>query len=352
MTNILIIKLAALGDVLRTTCILEGLHKKYHNASVSWLTARNALCLLENNSLIDHVYAFEDSVSTRLSRTTYDLVISLDDEPAVCELAAGVTTRRFFGAYRVNGRTLYTTDSAAWFDMSLISIFGKTEADKLKKKNQRSYPDILFDTLEITAGKPSLRLNASNREFAQQFSRNHLLPRTLKIGLNTGAGDRWQFKQLSIQQTIDIAEHLSLDSGREILLFGGPAESQRNENIVSNSDCSIIKTGTSNTINDFAALIGLCDLLITSDSLAFHIASALDVATLVFFGPTSAAEIHLFSPGKKITSPLSCVCCYKKRCDFEPNCMDAIPTGEILQNAEELLSRARNKSNGLCPNES
>ena len=352
MTKIIIIKLGALGDVLRTTCILEGLHKKYRAASISWLTAKSALCLLENNPLIDNVFPIEDSGSAELLRESYDLVISLDDDAIACNLAGHLTTRKFFGAYRLNDKTLYTDDSADWFDMSLISVFGKDEADKRKKENQRSYPDILFDTLEITAGKPSLRLNASNREFAQQFSRNHLLPRTLKIGLNTGAGDRWQFKQLSIQQTIDIAEHLSLDSGREILLFGGPAESQRNENIVSNSDCSIIKTGTSNTINDFAALIGLCDLLITSDSLAFHIASALDVATLVFFGPTSAAEIHLFSPGKKITSPLSCVCCYKKRCDFEPNCMDAIPTGEILQNAEELLSRARNKSNGLCPNES
>jgi len=338
MTNILIIKLGALGDVLRTTCILEGLHNKYHNASISWLTAATALCLLENNSLIENVFTIEDSVTNRLLRTSYDLIISLDDEPAACELAARLTTKRFFGAYRVNDKTLYTTDSAVWFDMSLISIFGKVEADKRKKENQRSYPDILFDALGITGGKPSLPLSAGNREFARQFARNHLSPGTLKIGLNTGAGNRWQYKRLSIRQTIDIAEHLSLDPGREILLFGGPDESQRNESIISKSDCSIVETGAGNSINNFAALIELCDLLITSDSLAFHIASALDVATIVFFGPTSSAEIHLFSPGSKITSPLPCVCCYKKTCNFKPNCMDVIPTDEILQMTDKLLS--------------
>ena len=344
MNNIIIIKLAALGDVLRTTCILEGLHKKYRDASISWLTATTALCLLENNPLIDNVFAIEDSVSTKLLRESYDLVISLDDEATACSLAARLTTRKFFGAYHVNDKTLYTDDSADWFDMSLVSTFGKDEADKRKKNNYRSYPDILFRALEITEGKPSLQLSPRNREFAQQFARTHLSPGRLKIGLNTGAGDRWQFKQLSIPQTIEIAEYFSLDPAREILLFGGPAELQRNESIISNANCSIIETGTSNSINDFAALIGLCDLLITSDSLAFHIASAIDVATIVFFGPTSSAEIHLFSSGNKITSPLPCVCCYKKRCDFKPNCMDVIPTGEILQVAEELLSTNKKRS--------
>jgi heptosyltransferase II len=344
VTKIIIIKLGALGDVLRTTCILEGLHRKYRAASISWLTAKSALCLLENNPLIDNIFAIEDFVSAELLRKSYDLVISLDDEATACNLAAHLTTRKFFGAYRLNDKTLYTGDSADWFDMSLISVFGKVEADKRKKENQRSYPDILFYALGITEGKPSLQLDPRNREFARQFARIHLSPAKLKIGLNTGAGDRWQFKQLSIPQTIDIAEYFSLDPDREILLFGGPAELQRNERIISNANCSIIETGTSNSINDFAALIGLCDLLITSDSLAFHIASAIDVTTIVFFGPTSSAEIRLFSSGNKVISPLPCVCCYKKRCDFKPNCMDVIPTGEILQIAEELLSTNKKRS--------
>jgi len=344
VTKIIIIKLGALGDVLRTTCILEGLHKKYPAPSISWLTAKSALCLLENNPLIENVFSIEDSVSAELLRESYDLVISLDDEADACNLAAHLTTRQFFGAYRLNDKTLYTDDSADWFDMSLVSVFGKDEADKRKKQNQRSYPDILFHALGIKEGKPSLQLNPSNREFAQRFARTHLSPGKLKIGLNTGAGDRWQFKQLSIPQTISIAEYFSLDPGREILLFGGPAELQRNERIISTANCSIIDTGTSNSINDFAALIGLCDLLITSDSLAFHIASAIGVTTIVFFGPTSSAEIQIFSSGKKITSPLPCVCCYKKRCNFKPNCMDVISSDEILQIAEELLSTDKERS--------
>ena len=96
MNNIIIIKLAALGDVLRTTCILEGLHKKYRDASISWLTATTALCLLENNPLIDNVFAIEDSVSTKLLRESYDLVISLDDEATACRTCGTPYNQKVF----------------------------------------------------------------------------------------------------------------------------------------------------------------------------------------------------------------------------------------------------------------
>ena len=94
MTTILIIKLGALGDVLRTTCILPGLHHKYPDAKISWLTADNAVCLLEDNPLIDTVIPMEDLALATLKKNTYNLVISLDDEKAACNLAAyGSTTR-------------------------------------------------------------------------------------------------------------------------------------------------------------------------------------------------------------------------------------------------------------------
>ena len=47
--KILIIKLDAVGDVLRTTCILQGLMEKYQDAHITWLTRKNAIELFKNN---------------------------------------------------------------------------------------------------------------------------------------------------------------------------------------------------------------------------------------------------------------------------------------------------------------
>ena len=51
-----------------------------------------------------------------------------------------------------------------------------------------------------------------------------------------------------------------------------------------------------------AALVGTLDYLITSDSLALHLAVAKSVPFLAFFAPTSAAEIDVGDFGTKLVS--------------------------------------------------
>jgi hypothetical protein len=57
--RILIIKLEAVGDVLRTTCILHGLKEKYPKSEITWITRKGAAPLFENNKLVDRVLSYE-----------------------------------------------------------------------------------------------------------------------------------------------------------------------------------------------------------------------------------------------------------------------------------------------------
>jgi hypothetical protein len=41
----------------------------------------------------------------------------------------------------------YTKESKEWYDMSLISKYGKEKEDLLKWKNRKSYQEILFEML-------------------------------------------------------------------------------------------------------------------------------------------------------------------------------------------------------------
>ena len=337
MTAILIIKLGALGDVLRTTCILPGLHQKYPDAHISWLTAANATCLLDTNPLIETVLVINDQSHKLLRQQTYDLVINLEDDFPVCQIASSLHATDFFGAYLKKDRPQYTSDSAPWFDMSLISRFGKTKADRLKQINQNSYPDLLFKGLGLTPGLPCLKVPQHDQLFATRFAENYLANDKLVVGLNTGAGGRWQHKQLSVIQTASLANHLTRDAGKQVLLYGGAGEKERNEQILSLSNGSIVDTKTDNSLLRFAALVNLADVLITSDSLAFHIASALHIKCVVFFGPTSATEIKLFGPGIKIIADIPCICCYRKRCTLTPHCMDTILSHDLINAVNKLL---------------
>jgi ADP-heptose:LPS heptosyltransferase len=82
-------------------------------------------------------------------------------------------------------------------------------------------------------------------------------------------------------------------------------------------------------VRHFAALLSHCDVAVTGDTLAMHLALALGKRAVVLFGPTSAAEIELYGLGEKVVPKMECLSCYKTSCDFVPNCMDLISTDMV-----------------------
>jgi heptosyltransferase-2 len=335
--KVLIIKIGALGDVLRTTCILPGLCEKYPNAHITWLTSPTAVTLLINNPYIDNVLTGDNFSSKSSLNKDFHFVVNLDDDFWACELAASVSLKRLVGAYTINGTRTYTENSAQWFDMSLISRYGKEKADDLKKLNRKSYPRILFNMLDIRPAKPLLRIPNRERSFAKTFSKKHLSADQQIVGLNTGAGTRWRFKQLGEEKTAELVDNLTNSLKVTVILFGGLEEQTRNQSIEELSTNNVVNSGYQNSLLEFASLIELCNVLITSDSLALHIASCVGVPVVAFFGPTSANEIELFNPGIKVVPKMGCLSCYKQDCDFIPTCMDKISVNKLVSAAKALL---------------
>ena len=94
MKNILLIKLGAIGDVLRTTSILNGLRERYENCCISWLTKKSSMEVLLNNPLIDEIILFDDNPSELLKKRNFDIIITLDEDREVCEVVRGIEGER------------------------------------------------------------------------------------------------------------------------------------------------------------------------------------------------------------------------------------------------------------------
>ena len=75
---------------------------------------------------------------------------------------------------------------------------------------------------------------------------------------------------------------------------------ERNEKIKKLVKTEVIDAGCDNSLMEFASLVNLCNVIITSDSLALHIGIALKKKIVCFFYPTSASEIELYGRGEKI----------------------------------------------------
>jgi len=330
--EILIIKTGALGDVLRTTSILPGLRARHADARVTWLTARGAGDLVRHHPDVDRVLEVDprseselEAVQVELAGKRWDRVLSFDDEESLCRLAAAVggtgADGVLSGAYlTADGARAYTKDVAPWFDMGLISVHGKEEADRRKIANTESHPAIYAAMLGLEMGEPVLPLPAAALEFAAAFAeRTDLHTHGPVIGLNTGAGGRWESKRLPVERVVELMSELARrrQEGVTFLLMGGPGEEARNAEILARAASSVrlIDAGTDNALLDFAALVARLDLLVTSDSLALHLALSQRTPQVAFFAPTSAAEIELHGRGEKVASTAPDACSYRADTD-------------------------------------
>jgi len=334
--NILIIKIGALGDVLRTNFIAQALKEKYkfNEPKIFWVTDARAKPLFANNP---HVYSvISDENKWKLRNTKFDLVINLEEDIENSKFASSFRHTKIIGFYYKNGEVISTPTAKQWFDMSALGE--KPENDILKKKNKKTHRQIISEIVGIHNYKeyePFLRLTKEQRKFASGFLRRHNLSRNnLIIGINTGSADRWP-KALSIKKTVELINLIYKKFNAKIILFGGPNEINRNNEILSLAKAPVIITGCGNNLFEFPALINVCNLFISTDTLGLHVALALKRKTIVLIGPTSPSEIEMYGLGEKIIADSLCICCYKRDCKS----MEKIDINKIINTISKLLKQ-------------
>ncbi|MBI5201701.1 MAG: glycosyltransferase family 9 protein [Elusimicrobia bacterium] len=341
--DVLVVKLGALGDVLRTTSVVRRLKAVHPDVRVTWVTARAAMPLLEGNPDLERVLALEDK--PKLERR-FELVLSLEEDKAAAALALSSCSGEFIGVLDEGGLR-YTDSSALYYDMSALNRDPdgtlKT-ADRLKAANALGYARIWLKILGLPAPKqaaelrPVLVLRDAERKAAARglCLTGAKAKLTRAIGLNPGAGKRWPAKQLSVGPAAELAGALA-GLGRPVLLLGGADEAKRNRDIAARAPAPIVDAGTARGLREFAALLSWLAALVTTDSLAFHLGTALGVPTVVLVGPTSAAELELFGAGAAVRPP-SCNCFYKPECATPPSCLDKLEPAKVAGSVRRLLA--------------
>lgn len=340
--KILIIKLGALGDVLRTTFIARGFKEKYTNCTIFWLTKESAASMLQGNEYVDHIVTWKER--EQLADENFDWVISLDDEEEPCSFATQLKTKKLQGAYiDEKNKIKYTKDVEAWFGMGILrpeERGGKKRADELKKENRKTFQEIyadMFDLPKSTNARPILNLTMQELTYGQELLEGYNITTEEKvIGVNTGAANRWLLKFLTIEKSAELCNLLKKKYPKsKILILGGVDERERNRQIKALCpDKNIINVEPVEDIRRFASILNMCNTVITSDSLALHLALALRKYTVVFFGPTSPWEIEMFGLGKKVYKESDCLCCYKQTTEKKPSCIDLVTAKDIVAAVE------------------
>ena len=330
--KVLIIKLDAVGDVLRTTSILKPLKQKYPDAHITWCTRKNAKELFLNNQLVNSVIFINDDAEYRLSEEYFNLVINLDTSKISSAIAALANGEEKIGfILDKKGSVTATSDAAMeWLEMSAF--------DDVKIKNKKTYQQLMYNIIRLDSPVRRPTLNIRETDSALIKSRFKINSDKITIGLNTGVGNKWPNKGWPLERW----EELFLKLGNEnlnLLLLGGPEEREKNT-YLSQKYNFLVDTGCDNSILEFSAIVNKCDILVTADTFALHIGTALEKYIIAIFGPTSASEIELYGRGKKLIGDKKCECYYQRACKEDQSCMSTVDADKVYQ---EIIVFVRDK---------
>jgi heptosyltransferase-2 len=271
--NVLIVKLGATGDVVRTTPLLRPL-----NAQITWVTAAKNTVLLKGLSENLRCFSWEQRDAARDRK--YDLVINLEDTLETGAFLATLEFSQLFGACLGSGGALrYTEDSRRWFDLSLISAYGRQQADRLKLLNRSTYQELIFDGLGLAfGGEPYMLPEPVEADL------------TGDVAIAAEAGAVWPMKNWAFYHELK----KQLEENR-LVVNVLPLRSSLLEHL---SD-----------VRNHRCLVG-------GDSLPMHFALGTGTRCVTLFTCTSPWEIHDYGVQTKIVSPLLEEFFYKRNFDF------------------------------------
>jgi ADP-heptose:LPS heptosyltransferase len=162
-----------------------------------------------------------------------------------------------------------------------------------------------------------LELTQAERQLAQGFrARSKISGSDIVIGFNTGCSDLFPNKKMTVDQHVRLIKRIKKELPQtKIVLLGGKAETGRNAGIKKKAGAFVIASPTTEGIRRGIVYVDACDLVVTGDTSAMHMAIALKKQVVAWFGLSCAAEIDLFGRGEKILPTAACAPCWKKSCD-------------------------------------
>ena len=317
--KILFIKLGAIGDVIRTTPLLERYRKEYGDCHFSWITHTPQVVPKEQ---VDLICKWNESSVAFLADQEFDIAINLDKDKEACMLLTHVKARKKYGFLWKDGHINVATENA---EHKLITGF----FDHISKKNTKNYLEEIFEIchFEFNLEEYLINLNTSLSDLWQTRFKE-LAGDKIIIGLNTGCGLRWKTRLWPSQYWISLIKELD-KKGYFCLLMGGPDEDEMNRYYQSQTSAEYL--GTFN-LEEFIAITNNTDIIVTPVSMMMHIALALKKQLMLFHNIFNVHEFELYGRGVIIEPTSGCDCYFGNSCSREKSCMNDISVQDVLSN--------------------
>jgi len=312
--KILVIKLGAAGDVVRTTPLIHKIKQMYNNAELTWITYFPELV----PNIVDNILYFELKNILYLINTSFDIVINLDKDKEACALINMIKGKSKRGFKLENGKVAPINKDAKY--KWLTGLF-----DDVNRKNKKSYLQEIFEIFGAEFKGEKYILNNTLKKH-WNISKNKPL-----VGLNTGCGDRWKTRLWPKKYWIELIKLLK-KANYNVILLGGKKEDITNKFIAKKTQADYLGYFS---IKEFISLVDQCDLVVTSVTMALHLAIGLGKKIVLLNNTFNRWEFELYNLGEIIEPDVPCLGCYKSVCN--KSCMEKIEPKRVFLSCVKLL---------------
>lgn len=324
--KILIIKLGAIGDVIRTTPLLHKFKSLYTNSKITWIS--NSPDILPAG-LIDEIRAFDAASRLIVEGSSFDIAVNLDKDKEACILLKAANAVEKYGySWSDDGHIIGLNEAAN--NKILTGIF-----DSYSKANVKSYQREIFEICGFEFNNEPNILDV-NKEYSEKWQLIKEKAGLKKIiGLNTGCGKRWPTRLWKPEYWKSLISMLNNDGFFPIVL-GGSDEDEVNRQY--SAATGVYYPGTY-SLQEFIAIVDKCDVVITAVSMAMHIASGLGKPIVLFNNIFNRNEFELYGKGEILEPPSGCDCYYGSKCKRDINCMSEIKPDAVITSVRKLNSK-------------
>ncbi|MFA6411704.1 MAG: glycosyltransferase family 9 protein [Syntrophales bacterium] len=325
--SILFIRVDRVGDMVLSTPAFRAIKAALPRVRLTVMATPVNAAILMNNPDVDDVVVYDrcaglhDKMKLMMKLRSRQFSLAVDPhndyelKTAFLAALSGAAIRIGYGAF---GREIFFNQPA-----SLI-------------KENTHFVDVALDLLKdigisATNRIPEINLSDDEQVWAKKWLADNGLEGNTVVGIHPGA--HYKTQRWLPEYYAELIQMIRCQPQTGIILFGGPSDAKVIEEIITRVRTDIC-VSIQNNLRYLSALLAQCQIFICNNSGPLHIASALNIPTISFMGPTVQEQWTPLGAIHRVLrrDDLPCIGCNLGYCKIKSHdCMRLITPYEVAE---------------------
>lgn len=345
--KILILRLSAVGDVIRTLPAVKTIKEVYPSTSITWIVEEPSKAIVESQPEIDEVILFPrqrwsagmkspkgwyrtirevQTFIQRLRKKKFDLVLDFHGilKSGLLSLISGAPRRVGFDRRSSREGNFLFSNIKVRLPEVRMSRFARNFC-LLKGLN-----------LEGPFQNYSLYIPEKDMEYVKAFLNQQNPLRRPIIAIHPGTSPKTHYKRWFPEKYAQLADRLVRELKATVLFTWGPGELDWVKQIQGKMQEFSITGPQTHSLTQLGEIYRNCNLFIGGDTGPMHIASLMGVPVVVIYGPTDPILNEPFGFHQKVVKDVGCNPCRDRSCK-RLKCLEAISIEDVFKATKVVL---------------